>query len=90
MKTTNPYRSSGAVDPAKRDTKRVRNGVAMLDFRTEQPQLAIELMITTRARSGFLLGNTRLPCRCLGQPIRIAIGDHRVDQRFSPCKRVLS
>jgi hypothetical protein len=32
-KNTGPYKTTNAVDPAKRGQKRARNGPAMLDFR---------------------------------------------------------
>jgi len=71
-KSATTYQTSTAVDPAKRGTKRTRTGPAMLSFRTEHCQLA------TRARSGFLFGNERLPLLALGfTPSLCDSGSHK-------------
>ena len=82
-KSTTSHQLLNGVDSAKCGMKRVRIELTMLDFRKKYCQL------TTRAQSGSLFGNERLPCLPPGSPLRLAIGDCTIDRGLSPCRRVV-
>jgi len=82
-KGTTPCRPSTAVDPVKRDAKRVRIELAVLDFRrwiASSPPVPDAVSF---------LGTGGFPCSRPGSPLRFAIGCHVIDQGLSPYRYAL-